>query len=76
MADEDKNQVKEPLAAKDSLAVTEYYDRNVGNKVNLKTTVKVKFTKDFGYNRKGKVQKISKVMYDLYKAKGVVEEVK
>jgi len=60
----------------ESLPITDYYDKNIGKKVNLKETVKVKFTKNFGYNRAGKVQKVSRTMYDLYKAKGVVEEVK
>lgn len=41
--------------------------------VDIKGKFKVKFTEDFGVMKKGKVQNVSKVMFDFYTANGVIK---
>lgn len=44
-------------------------------KVSLKNTIKVQFTRNYGFIKKGHVQKVSEVAYEMYQKAGVVEKV-
>ena len=65
--------MKEALDQKKSL-VQEFFEDKAKEikeggspKVNLSKIVKVEFTKDFGYMRKGKTQNVSQIAYEIYK---------
>lgn len=42
--------------------------------VNLIDKTNVKFTKDFGFMKKGHVQEVSETAYEIYKKAGVIEK--
>lgn len=44
-------------------------------KINMADTTLVRFTKDYGFIKKGHVQRVSDVAYEIYADKKVIEKV-
>lgn len=52
-------------------------NRSMGGKnvtIDLKKTIEVRFTKDFGFMKAGHVQKVSETAYEIYAEQKVVEK--
>lgn len=72
---EEKNGiVKEYFDAKGKQSVENRTKGGEDVEINLVNKTTVEFIKDFGFIKKGHVQDVSDVAYDIYNAKGVIKK--